>query len=207
MITRTKLLPRTEHARDCWICVIVTEGFTEGQYFARLQEKGVIPRSRVKVVPVPPDPKSNDSAPSNVCKRADAYLQEHEFDRNLDQLWLVFDVEAERKTKQLSDAVTHAKIQRYSWAISHPSFELWLLLHHTEDLSGIETPDDCERRLRSKLGSYNKTNLDISRFPPDAIRTAITRARQVTPELQGWPTTPGTQVYALLETLLPTSAS
>ncbi len=26
MITRTQLLPRTEHVRDCWICVIVTEG-------------------------------------------------------------------------------------------------------------------------------------------------------------------------------------
>lgn len=205
MITRTKLLPRTEHVRDCWICVIVTEGTTEGQYFARQQEKGVIPRSRVKVVPVPPE--SNDSAPSNVCKRADAYLEEHKLNRDLDQLWLVFDVEAKRKTKQLSDAVTHAMSQGYRWAINHPNFEIWLLLHHTEDLSGIVTPDDCERRLRSILGSYNKTDLNIARFPPTAIRTAITRARQVTPDLRGWPTTPGTQVYALLETLLPTSAS
>jgi hypothetical protein len=207
MIVRTKLLPRTEHVRDAWLCVIVTEGEkTEPQYFDGLQRLDIIPRSRVKVEVIPPDPEKHDSSPNHVCSRADAFMTSYELSPGIDQLWLVLDVDR-WGGNHLAATVHHAECRQYRLAISNPGFETWLLLHHTDDLTGIATSAHCEQRLRNTLGSYNKSSLDLTRFPPDTIRTAMTRARQVTPDLRGWPQKPGTQVYALLETLLPTSAS
>lgn len=60
--------------------------------------------------------------------------------------------------------------------------------------------DELERSLHPLL---------TRQFLQNFLATSTSSNTQLlfTPELQGWPTKPGTQVYALLETLLPTSAS
>ena len=61
-------------------------------------------------------------------------------------------------------ALSEAKRQRVNVALSRPSFELWLLLHHIEETASGRLPAarDVEVALRATLGQYNKTKLKSS---------------------------------------------
>jgi len=64
------------------------------------------------------------------------------------------------------------------------------------------TCKDFKTRLRTILGSYNSSNLDISPFL-EHIQAAIQRAKQLHPNAnQNWPPTPGSHVYRVVEMLL-----
>lgn len=202
-IERTRLLDRRTQHRDAWLCVVVTEGErTEPQYFLGLQERGVLPRTRFKIEVIPPSPTQHDSAPNHVCQRADQAMQERRLVLGLDQVWLVLDVDRWGDAK-LDEARKHARERGYGLAVSNPCFEVWLLLHHTDALEGADTAAECTRRLRQYLGSYSKAALQLDDFPAERVRQAAERARIRHPESSGWPQTPGSHVYRLIEPLLP----
>jgi hypothetical protein len=66
-----------------------------------------------------------------------------------DQIWCVFDVEYPNPHGKLADAVELAELNDITIAVSNPSFEVWLLLHHgivTKHLSS----DEAKRLQRGR---------------------------------------------------------
>jgi RloB-like protein len=194
-INRKKLIDRTVNVRDARLCVIATEGRkTEKQYFNLFKNQRVI----VKILPTEED---NKSSPHHVLTRLDKFKQEHDLVDD-DTLWLMIDVDHHRP-KQLSSICTEAVQKGFKLAISNPCFEVWLYLHFD-----IANPDDnkckdVENRLQAKLGSYNKSNLNLGIYK-DHIAKAVQRAKILDEEQNNhyWPTCPGTHVYKVVETLL-----
>lgn len=195
-IPRRGLLPRPAYVRDAGLFVIAAEGEkTEAQYFALFNTE----RVRVEVLPTGPD---GFSAPKHVLERLVKFQGQHALEDS-DELWLVVDVDRQRP--QFLDEVTRdAQASGYHVAVSHPCFELWLLLHFRD-----ADPSDADcgavtARLRQHLGGYSKTGLKRDLFTPEGIRAAIARAKTLSAEEEWrWPAFPGTHVYKLVEKLLP----
>lgn len=194
-IKRTKLLDRDHDRRDARLFIIATEDKYAGeQYFC-----GLFASSRVKVR-VLATGDDNDSAPEHVIARLDEFQQKYEIGDG-DMLWLVVDVDNWGDQK-LSRICRAAKQKGYKLGISNPCFEVWLLLHISDLDSQDKTCKDFEKRIRSILGSYNKSNLDLPRYKTNIIN-AIDRAKALHPDpTQYWPPEIGTHVHRLVEILI-----
>ena len=112
-----------------------------------------------------------------------------------------------RKDKILSETASHALRFRngrkaVELAVSNPSFELWLYLHHEDWKNGCVKAQDMEDHLRKLLKSYNKTNLDMDKFK-NRVKDAVCRAEvmDTNPNLR-WPENPGTHVYKIVKKIL-----
>jgi predicted PolB exonuclease-like 3'-5' exonuclease len=191
---RTKLLDRQYNKRDARLFVIATEGReTEKQYLARFHDS----RIKIEILATGDD---NKSAPQYVLERLDGFVQKYDLVQD-DTLWLMFDVDR-WGTKNISAICRQAKQKKYRLAISNPCFEVWLYLHFDALHPDDKNCQDFEARLRKKLGSYNKSNLDTDSFK-DFIEEAVQRAKNLHPRhQQNWPPTPGSHVYRVVETLL-----
>ena len=198
--TRTSLLDRKVQLRDARIFVVATEGErTEKRYFHGLQEQEIIDRSRVVVHVLPSD---GASAPKRVFEAVDRFVRDRDFHEDLDEIWLVLDVDRWPE-KQLSEVAQAAAQKGYFLAISNPCFELWLLLHVTGETAGITTCDGCEGALRRLLGAYNKSNLDVSPYTRGAVLDAIERACRLDGgQVDRWPQALGSHVHRLAARLL-----
>ena len=142
-----------------------------------MQERELIDRSRIHVVVIPTPREEGTSAPKHVLARLDAFASRYRLVEGLDELWLVIDVDRWPE-QQLSEVAQESAQKRFYLAVSSPCFELWLLLHVTADVATVRTCDDCDRELRRLLGSYNKSNLDVTFFGTRAaIESAIARGR------------------------------
>lgn len=193
-INRTKLLDREHDRRDAKLFIVATEGKeTEKQYF------GIFNSTRIKVE-ILATTEDGKSSPEYVLERLDIFKERYDLNED-DMLWLVSDVDR-WGSKKLSSVCSQARQKGYNLAISNPCFELWLTLHF-EDLNPLDrTCDHFQARLRTILGSYNKSNLDISCYEK-TIEMAINRAKNLHPSSQqDWPPTLGTHVYRLVEILL-----
>jgi hypothetical protein len=91
-------------------------------------------------------------------------------------------------------------------AISNPCFELWLLLHISDDLTNVTRyGDSVERIIRSLLGKYNKYCIPDRCLTAEALSHATSRARLYdTDPTSPMPNLPGTRVYRLIESILRT---
>jgi len=104
--------------------------------------------------------------------------------------------------RKLSSVCSQARQKGYNLAISNPCFEVWLTLHFEDINSQDRTCDNFKARLRTVLGSYNGSNLDISAYR-DNIENAVNRAKNLHQNSQqSWPPTLGTHVYRLVEIVL-----
>jgi RloB-like protein len=124
-----------------------------------------------------------------------------------DERWLLLDVDhclQSTHTPTFLNAIRRAKSLGVKVALSKPSFELWLLLHHVEpsEVAALADAREVETRLRLALGAYNKTRLSKADFPLSSIAKAHSRARTLepphTPEI---PTTNSSRVYKLWESI------
>ena len=191
---RTKLLDRRYNIRDARLFVIATEGAkTDESYFK------IFNNSRIKIAVIPTG-LENDSAPQYVIERLNEFTEEYTLNED-DTLWLVLDVDR-WGTKNLSSVYRQAKQKKYRLAISNPCFEAWLCLH-LGDLDPDDTSSkDFKTRLRSILGSYNGSNLDVAPFVK-RIQDAVRRAKELHPNAnENWPQTPGSHVYRVVEMIL-----
>jgi hypothetical protein len=105
------------------------------------------PVSKIHVVPTP----DGSSAASHVLERLLRF--DHDED---DELWMLLDTDHCVRGAHLArfvGALAEAKRQRVNVALSKPSFELWLLLHHVEEtaLGALPAAKDVEEALRAKL--------------------------------------------------------
>jgi hypothetical protein len=125
-----------------------------------------------------------------------------------DECWIVFDVESlsrnDKRERQLHEAIDVARDQKWHVALSNPCFEVWLLLHIADDLTGItDAGQTAVEKLRELLGGYNKSNTPAQCMNVDAIRNAITRAKSRDADPHSpIPELPGTRVYRLVERLV-----
>lgn len=190
-INRTKLLDRQHDRRDARLFVIATEGKkTEKQYFAMFNSS----RIKVEILATDDDGKS---APQYVLERLNGFREQHSLDED-DLLWFVADVDR-WPIDNLIAVCREAKQKKYGLAISNPCFEVWLCLHLMDLSPDDHTCKDFGKRLKTILGKYNKSRLDVSVYQ-EKIGEAIDRAKNLHPDPQEyWPTTIGSHVYRLVE--------
>jgi len=187
-----------EHLNDTSLIYIATEGQeTEKQYF----ESSLFRNRRVQVRVL--ETQDGKSAPSHVFKRLKKLLKEIHYQEN-DRFWLMVDKDRTKEahlSKVCSEAFGHKKI-KINLAISNPCFELWLFLHNNEWVEELVSCKDIEKEIKRLLGSYNKSNIDISTYETK-IDHAIKQAKILDkdPSMR-WPDNPGTHVYKVVEEIL-----
>ena len=99
-----------------------------------------------------------------------------------DKRWLLLDVDhylQSTHTPSFLEAMRRAKSLGVKVALSKPSFELWLLLHHVEppEVTALVDARELEDKLRLALGSYYKTRLNKADFPLSSVAKAHARGR------------------------------
>jgi hypothetical protein len=193
--------------RDQPFFLVATEDrYAPKQYFDAL------PFPLVKVI-VLETQEAENSAPAHVVARLkkafDDATKTGDIQPN-DEFWILLDTDHRTRGAHIRgtvQALDEARQRGFEIAVSNPSFELWLLLHHIDLPADMEarplTAAEIEQRLRDTLGSYNKTGLDPENFPLSAIPQAIRRARRLEAAPDNprgyWPDKTGTRVYRLLE--------
>lgn len=220
-IRRTRLIergaaPLVSRPRDVSLIVVATEDtHAAKQYFEALQERGLVDRSRVEIVCLPTtDGRSTLGA---LVDRLKLHRDALDVRLEQDEYWAVFDVDQQR-AQGLADAVQIARSRGQRLAGSNPCFELWLLLHHTDDVAGIPAAEEsrhaarvCTQRLHETLQAgdpqargYDKASIGAERFAvPERVRDAVERARRLVSTEEPWPSGVGTHVHLLVERLPP----
>lgn len=178
--------------RDARLVVIATEGqVTEKLYFEEFGDS----RVKVKIVPSV----DGRSAPQHVLQNLVDYADTYQIGAG-DQMWLLVDRD---RWEPSALATVAAECDRKSWgfALSNPSFELWLCLHFEANLPPEPTQGDLESILREKLGSFNKSKYDVNLCLKD-LSGAVARAEALdqTPASR-WPNTTGTRVYRVVRAI------
>jgi hypothetical protein len=144
------------------------------------------------------------------CGASDVLARLLRFDHEEeDELWMLLDADHYVQGAHLASfvaALSEASRQGVNVALSRPSFELWLLLHHVEEtsLGNLPTAKDVEEALRARLGQYNKTNLKQEHYPLASVREACNRAERLDATVTGGdiPSENTTRVYLLWKALL-----
>lgn len=134
--------------------LVLTEGeVTEPEYLNGVRIALRLSTVDIKIMP-------SGAVPRTLVERAvsakrDAQrLARRDGDKNrlYDEVWCVFDVDTHPNVR---DAEALANANSIKLAISNPSFELWLLLHFS-DQQAFLTPADARSRLRRFVPSYEK---------------------------------------------------
>jgi len=192
---------------------IVMEGQKhEPNYFKALKEYYTLQhresRIIVQIVERKPEEYSH-SSPKSLIQHSQEISTKFEF-QEYDELWIVFDADswANQAFKELQN--WKQQTNYHYLAYNNPCFDLWLVLHLTEELEAVkEKLEAAKERKRSRLckqileslrqeyklsGSYNQYMLRI----PEAIKRA--KILDITPETE-FPENIGTRVYRLAENL------
>jgi len=154
---------------DRLFIVACDDTYAPKQYFAFFR----LPRIQVHVVPT----ENGTSAAEHVLDRLLSF--EHEPD---DERWMVLDTDhyaSNTHIPTLKSAIRRARHNGVHVALSKPSFDFWLLLHHLDDVSVLASLDSAsavERKLREILGRYNKLRLRGEDFPVSAVTRACKTA-------------------------------
>ncbi|TDC00851.1 RloB domain-containing protein [Micromonospora fluostatini] len=121
-------------------------------------------------------------APITLVERAVARGEDDE----VDECWCVFDVEWPQNHPRLDEAIRLAERHGVKVAVSNPCFELWLILHFTEQTAFLNT-SEAERRSRRIDGRPGK-RIDGPRYV-QLRREAARRARALDKRHEGNRTT------------------
>ena len=156
---------------DRLFIVACDDTFAPKQYFNFFR----LPRVQIHVVPTA----DGTSAAAHVLHR----LQQVDHDAD-DELWMLLDTDHCVHGTHLArfvQTLSEAKRQGVNVALSKPSFELWLPLHHVEEtaLGLLPGARDVEAALRATVGEYNKTNLKPEHYPLASVRDACSRAERL----------------------------
>ncbi|MFM0287433.1 RloB family protein [Paraburkholderia megapolitana] len=176
---------------DRLFIVACDDTYAPKQYFDSYK----ISRVHVHVVPT----QDGTSSAPHVLDRLMQY--EHDDD---DELWMLLDTDHCTKGSHLAvftNSLKEAREKGVKVALSSPCFELWLLLHHTDadQIGELTNATKTENSLREKLGAYDKTRLDISKFPLTLVALACERAEKLEKSMgePAIPVAPMSQVHQL----------
>lgn len=117
---------------------------------------------------------------------------------DFDQTWCVFDVDE----YEVERAVARARKYGIETAVSHPCFELWLLVHFREHTAHAASYRQLLPLLKRHLPRYSKEKLDFLEFH-EGVADAVTRARAMAPRGREHLVNPATGVWALVERIAP----
>lgn len=187
---------------DRLIIVACDDTYAPDQYFNMFQ----IPRVKVHVCPA----KNNESHAKHVITT----LSQGGY-KEYDEKWMVLDTDhcTNPGTQLVSflTALQEARQIGINIAISKPCFEVWLLMHFTDDdilfdsLENADTVADCLKRVN---GSYNKTKLDPEQFDFTKVVHACKVAYQRDRNISGGdnPERVTSRIYALWHSIIEKSA-
>jgi hypothetical protein len=192
-----KLSRRVGTAVEAETIAVVCEGEkTEDIYFSGIRREYRLTTARLRVVGLGVDP-------LRVVEEAESLQREY------DHTWAVFDVEAPgshaRPHTRLKQAIERARRSGVRCAISHPCFELWLLLHFQSQTAYINN-EAVRSKIRQCGCGYDAKGFDFAKVWPrhrDAIRNAMdldARQRSNIPEVAD--RNPWTTVHELVLKLL-----
>jgi hypothetical protein len=130
------------------------------------------------------------------------YARDHCGYRDFDEAWCVVDVDRfEIEGQKVTAACAAATAAGIRLAVSHPCFEYWLLLHHTDSSTPTPKCDTVVNRLRRYVSSYNKTKLRFDDFRLGVV-DAVARARKRDHTGEDWRRNPSTGVWRLVEKII-----
>ena len=235
---------RQKHRTSDKLIFISCEGcVTEEEYFALVSKWFPNTKSKIHFVSVredlisiPPSLRTQDqtdelnlSDPQQLVdkitqfKQDPAKINKYEFNEHPeDEFWIVADVDKHtehgRNLTNWNNALSECKTRGYSYAVSNPFFELWLLLHHDEAKVDItdndndirwavtashayESTDHFRNRLSNLgVGLSKKKHINPSHYSKEKVNLAIMRAKAMDTEPPcDYPDDLGTTVYRLLE--------
>jgi len=198
-----KEFKRSSGFRDAKLFVIASEGQkTETKYFENLVSPDYYynPRTHLEVL----RRETTSSSPKHVLKELNKFRSEYSLNKN-DELWLIIDSDR-WPPGHLSDVLRECHQKKYHVVVSNPCFELWLLLHlqdiieeYTKIWIDKLTCKILKAEITKVLGSYNPSNLDISKFLP-FVHNASSRAKNLNKD--EWPNSVGTRLYLLVDKII-----
>lgn len=197
------LLERTIQRRDARLFVIAVEGEESGEeyrYFRALEERRIVDRYRVKLHILPADAQRHDSSPQSVLDRLLAFRDKYHARPDLDEHWLVLDVDT-WKEHTLASICRGADRGSYHVAVSNPCFEVWLLCHAESDLAALGELAKPRRSEAAKRALGRVREASRLLLSAEALRAALGRAAVLDKPEALWPECPGTRVYRLIESL------
>lgn len=156
-----------------------------------------LPRVRITVIPA--------TAGQHSAQRVLDSLLTYEFEPG-DQRWLVLDTDHYAQGSHLQSflpVIQTARQKGIGVALSRPCFELWLLLHHTDEAEAAlhEGCKSVDEALRSVLREYNKSNLKPEHYPGDSVKQAIERCRRLDQGTSDIPATNTSRVYRIWDAI------
>lgn len=162
---------------DRLFIVACDDTYAPEQYF------GFFRLARVKIHVVPTV--DGTSAAKHVLDRLLAF--DHDKD---DELWLLLDTDHYIRGTHIQSfvaALQEAEQKGVHVALSRPSFDLWLLLHHAETttVAGYANADEVGAALRAVLGQYDKRKLQATAFPLGSVVAACQRAELLDAKVAG----------------------
>ena len=195
--------------QDNRIFYVVAEGETEYDYFSRVNQK--YGQGHSFFIRTPADPiKRHGLKPPDVVSEAATAVR----DSDIHEVWGIFDHDGR---SDIDQAYAGAKKVDVRVALSHPAFELWLLLHFQEFSPAtqggsnkvvIEKLQRAHPSFANYAGRDGNKHINAEQFEAltedDRIRMAAARARRLsrsftteTPANRD----PSTEVYLLVESL------
>lgn len=199
----TGLQPRNRPHRDIWVCLVVVEGSkTERLYLEALREQPWVDTTRVRLEVTPSEDKSS---PALLYDRLTLRAQELGL-TPLDSCWLLNDLDHNTQPAHIANfnQVVRAIKQRpnHHHAVSNPCFEVWLLLHFTQELGNLITSQDAKKTFHDALARRRLNNLPAQWITREGVEDAVARARALdTHPAEPWPQSHGSRVYLLIEAL------
>lgn len=212
-------------------CVTEEEYFRDVvmAYFSKVKSKIQFISVQEDVLKIPPKWRTKEqesslgkSLPDQLVEKIDIFKHvqndRFEFDKFPDdEFWIVMDVDdhwSDEKIAHWNNAVTQCRAKGYSYAVSNPFFELWLLLHHdgvtaddgkyavTLEHSYEKTNHFTERLAR--LGApIKKKHIDARHYSKEKIIAAVSRALELHKDKSDLsPKYLATTVYLLLEEII-----
>ena len=202
--------------RDTRLIVIATEGAcTEKQYFEAIIREFNDSRLHIHLL-VRSETESGSSDPEQILTQLDAFRDKYSLQDD-DQLWIVCDVDRWGE-KKLGEVAMLCNQKRYSFAVSNPCFELWLLLHLVDvaewdeekkntlfEKHGSNKRSTLEKEIiaASASKSYQKSSLNEDDYLP-RIELACERAIKLDAcPSDRWPQSLGTRVNRLVREMMP----
>lgn len=180
--------------RDSDLVIIATEGeVTEPKYFRMFRAR----RVQIEVLPT----KHGASAPDAVLERLNKYSAQYELGDD-DKLFLVIDTD-NWPVRNLGNVAAECIRKDYQLIVSNPCFELWLYLHFSENIAGLDSCNSFGEAIRQMNGEYNKANLKDHLFTRERVIAATKCARSLDANRDDrWPQTTGTRVYRIIDSIL-----
>jgi hypothetical protein len=201
MPRRERPLKRRQPTRDeRQRILIVTEGAkTEVIYFDGIRRVYRRPKELWRIEP-------GGGHPQAIVDRTDQLvLEANRVGDAFDQVWWVFDVEAPIPHPGIDIIINKAESLRYRCAISHPCFELWLVLHFQNHTSAL-TSANAERLAKACGCEYAEKSFDFVKVWPlheQAISNAMAlHTRQVDAHPRLIDRNPWTSVHELIAELI-----